>query len=79
MEKVDVRYLGSDGQYQIQAACSQCIGNIKVDPETGIGLGEYVPVNPYQHEVAVATGITAKSPYVLPAAQSIIAQSTDPF
>lgn len=71
--------LGSDGQYQIQAACSQCIGNIKVDPETGIGLGEFIPINPYQYTVSVAAGVTVKSPYVLPSAQSIIAQSTDPF
>lgn len=71
--------LGSDGQYQIHAACSQCIGNIKVDPETGVGLGEYIPAHPYQYEVAVATGITVKSPYVLPAAQSAIAKNIEPF
>jgi hypothetical protein len=55
----------ADGKYQVVSACSQCIGNIVVDPQTMIGIGEFVPQHQKQFETAVSTGITAKSPYVV--------------
>ena len=51
-------------QYQINAACSKCIGNIMTNDE-GYAIGEFVPQVSYMFEKSVESGIVLNSPYVV--------------